>query len=460
MGTLKHLFVLLYIIFCSNLAFSQHSTIDGLKKSISELPEGVKKINILLKTSDSLLHFYTNNIYHSSNKLLWLSKNLSYNSGITKSDLCCAAGYFEKRDYINLKQCFLKALKTTTINNINIVDNIIVRNVALLYFGNSRWNETIEFAQNEQQYKIDEKQEQAVNNFNYKNGIQKQKLKTQKLIYLCCIIGLLVAILFILILFKDLRRKRKDNKILTKQKQEIEDLNKNLVLLNNAKDKVFSVIGHDLNTSFASIYELSELIQPESKIITTEEKREFCKDLLIVSKESYQLLTNLMYWSKLQLKEFKPEYVSFELNKIIDGIFNVFHYKSKIKAIKLNYNKSCNILVKADKVAIELVLLNLVSNAIKFTNKNGEINIYCAKEDNKIVIKVCDTGIGLSLEKSKEIFDFSQHNTAYGTDNEKGTGLGLIICKELIEINKGKIYFESNTGKGSCFYFSIPFITE
>lgn len=245
--------------------------------------------------------------------------------------------------------------------------------------------------------------------------------------------------------------------ILKKQtEKQILKYSEELKELNASKDKFFSIIAHDLKSPFTALLGYSEIIQSDYDTMDGSELREFTKNMHEVANSVYNLLENLLEWSRIQTgnKEYKPEKV--ELNEIVNNIFMLFEHLAISKKIELIKNFDLDITVEADKNMVNTVFRNLLSNAIKFTKVNGQIKISAEKIKDEVVVSVADSGIGMSEDDLNKLFRIDIHHTTIGTGQEKGTGLGLILCKELIEKNKGQIKVASKQNEGTTFTFNLP----
>lgn len=163
-----------------------------------------------------------------------------------------------------------------------------------------------------------------------------------------------------------------------------------------------------------------------------------------------------MEWARTKTGriEFSPEYI--DMIDLINGVEMLFLDIAKQKSITVHNILPSHIPVFADRAMVNTVLRNLISNGIKFTNHGGEITISTEANQNELIVKISDTGIGIQKIRLDKLFSIDNSYSTQGTDNEQGTGLGLILCKEFIERHNGKIWVESELGKGSTFYFSIP----
>ncbi len=239
------------------------------------------------------------------------------------------------------------------------------------------------------------------------------------------------------------------------QKEEIEAQSDKLQEANDMKDKLFSIIAHDLRSPINSLSGLLQLA--ENGTLTKLEFNKFIPELSQNVNANRQLLTNLLHWSKNQLRneEFNP--VNFDVWELIRQNVALYQTRAAEKNVSLEAQETPDIyMVCADKGMIDLVIRNLVANAVKFTKACGQISVWAEEEDeNRISVHVKDDGEGISQENIKKIFGSKMFSTR-GTDNEKGTGLGLKLCKEFVNKNGGEIHLESEEGKGSEFYFTIP----
>jgi PAS domain S-box-containing protein len=225
--------------------------------------------------------------------------------------------------------------------------------------------------------------------------------------------------------------------------------------LNNTKDKFFSIIAHDLRSPFQSLLSTSELLATEIERMSHEEIVSFSFGINNNLKSLYGLLENLLQWSMMQrnLLEYEPENLNlFDLtNKIIE-----ISIESALKKnISISNNADTGTLVYADVYMLHSIIQNLITNAVKFTPIGGKITISSVQNGDFVEISVQDTGIGMEPGISSELFNFNKPFTTNGTAGEKGTGLGLSLCKEFVERNDGKIWVESELGKGSKFTFTL-----
>jgi PAS domain S-box-containing protein len=226
--------------------------------------------------------------------------------------------------------------------------------------------------------------------------------------------------------------------------------------LNISKDKLFSIVAHDLKGPFQPLLGLSDILVEDYDNLTHEEQVKFIKEMNNSLKNQYKLVENLLDWSRLQTGRmpYNPEKIN--LFETAESNFQMFRPKSEIKNILLFNDVPQNIFVFADVYMLQSIIQNLVSNSIKFTDSGGTIAIKAKSDGDKVIISISDTGVGISKSDIDKIFRIDMQYTTLGTEKEKGTGLGLIICKELVERNGGKIWIESEINKGSEFFITLP----
>ena len=232
--------------------------------------------------------------------------------------------------------------------------------------------------------------------------------------------------------------------------------NQELALLNKDKDKLFSMLAHDLRSPLGSMMNLSALLVENIKDFDESELMEVVDTLNKSATQTFQLLNDLLAWSTIQMGRGEREKEEFALSEIINE--NIVMLTSDVlwKRIEIMADIDPAIKAFADKFAIQTVLRNLLSNAIKFTPSHGSINVAASERNNVVEISVRDNGQGITKEKQRKIFRVDTVSSSPGTDGEKGTGFGLLLCKDLVQRNGGKIWFESEKGKGSIFYFTLP----
>lgn len=234
--------------------------------------------------------------------------------------------------------------------------------------------------------------------------------------------------------------------LLTKRKEELEESNQ-------VKDKLFSIVSHDLKDSISSIKAFLDLLKEDS--ITKEEFNELVPELSENANNASALLFNLLNWSKSQLQSLEPKPEMINIQDIFREKIELVEAKVEEKRIII-IDETQRDFVYADKSMMEIVLQNLITNAVKFSRNGDMITISNIDRNGKALICVEDTGVGISEENISKLFNAANNFTTRGTKNEKGTGLGLSIAKDLVELNKGKIWVESTLNVGSKFYIELP----
>jgi two-component system sensor histidine kinase/response regulator len=229
-----------------------------------------------------------------------------------------------------------------------------------------------------------------------------------------------------------------------------------LKIANTAKDKLFRIIAHDLRSPFTSIIGFFELLTEQYDDFTEDEKKSFLLGMKKSSEDTFELLENLLAWSVTQTNGMKVLAKNISLNEITNHQVKILESIAGSKRIKLFSQIAPGASVFADKVMVETILRNLVINAIKFTHPDGIISISSKITKNEVRITVADNGIGIAASDLDKIFELHRSHSTRGTSNEKGTGIGLQICKEFTEKNGGRIWVESELGCGSKFIFTLP----
>jgi signal transduction histidine kinase len=225
--------------------------------------------------------------------------------------------------------------------------------------------------------------------------------------------------------------------------------------LNITKDKLFSIIAHDLRGPIGAIMQISEMVS-QKDIMDEDTMSKFLHSQKELTQSTFQLLENLLSWAMYNLEQIKYHPKNISLNNILEESLLNINYKTKEKGIDILKNYSQQITeVYADEEMIKIVVRNLLNNAIKFT-KTGAVSIAVKDAGNMVQVQISDTGIGISKENIEKILSDDEYHTTRGTANEKGSGLGLKICKNFVHQNHGTFEIESNIGKGSTFSFTLP----
>lgn len=242
---------------------------------------------------------------------------------------------------------------------------------------------------------------------------------------------------------------KRSRDLITKQISQLEKLIED-------RDKFISVISHDLRGPFTGFLGLTKILSENIESFSQEEIKEVSLELYNSLLRQYQLLENLLDWSKIQIGKVKINKQKIDITEIINNKIELFQISAKRKNLQLINKIQANVYAYADLMMISTVIHNLISNAIKFTKEGGKVTISSSQKDNFLEIAVSDTGIGIKKENIDKLFQESIGFSTPGTDYEKGSGLGLLIAKEMIELNGGKIRVESTENVGTTFYITIP----
>jgi signal transduction histidine kinase len=250
---------------------------------------------------------------------------------------------------------------------------------------------------------------------------------------------------------------------LKKRTEEIESQNSQIALQNKQlsntiqlKNKIFSVIAHDLRSPVVNIlYMLNLLKEKEFK----EKYDTFANSSIQYAQQVISLLENMLVWGRDQKDKIKYSPAKLNLADIILTNLSIFKETADKKDISVNFTQVGNSIAYVDKDLIDIIIRNLLSNAVKYTYRGGRISILLKDKSNDgegILLKICDNGIGIPLVKQRSLFQSSEVNSTPGTEDERGTGLGLKLCFELVQINQGTISVESKEGEGTCFSIRLP----
>lgn len=287
------------------------------------------------------------------------------------------------------------------------------------------------------------------------NEVKTERIQKKNDQMMLIAFGTILFILIAVFLFRTTRLKTKLNNELINKNAEIDIKNKELIQLNATKDAFFRIIGHDVKTPISTVVSFTDLLQNNYEQFSKEEILEY----LGVTKESahnaIDLLENLLEWAKAQTGITNVKPLESNVLRLIND--SVKHLNSNIssKNITLNIDVPDDLTSTLDRNMTVSILRNLLSNAIKFTNENGKITMSAEKDNKGVLIVISDNGVGMSSEKLESLFQIENASSSTGTRNEKGTGVGLILCKDFTEKQGGEIWAESEPGKGSTFYLRL-----
>lgn len=257
-------------------------------------------------------------------------------------------------------------------------------------------------------------------------------------------------------LFGKMTDLKKAYKIIQQQKDEIETQRKLLHETNLSKDKFFSILAHDLKNPIGGFLGLTEIMSTKTYELSPENHQLFVETLHESSKQLYSLLENLLHWARSQTGSLQLNPQAIELNDLLEASISQVSMNAQLKTIAIRKQKDISIKIVADKDTMNTILRNLLSNAIKFSTNNSFVDVLVSCDEKFATISITDYGVGIAPEDLAKLFRIEYSLSKPGTAEEKGTGLGLILCKEFIELNEGTIKAESIIGKESTFSISVP----
>ena len=238
--------------------------------------------------------------------------------------------------------------------------------------------------------------------------------------------------------------------------EKIRKINTELIEINSTKDKFFSIISHDLRSPLSGLMGILDILSSSYDTLEEDEKLEIITEAASTSKSTYSLVENLLEWSRIQTGKMSFEPEEIRLLTLMHNVEKLYHQNLKNKQINFVINVHPALTVFADMKMTETVFRNLLSNAIKFTKPGGTIAAMTETQENMVIIKIIDNGVGIDENDLEKLFKMDVNHSTKGTEKESGTGLGLFICKDLIEKQNGKIWVESKKEKGSTFFVSLP----
>jgi signal transduction histidine kinase len=290
---------------------------------------------------------------------------------------------------------------------------------------------------------------EMINLLNKEKELKNLQIKTQKVLIYASFLGLVfISVLLILAFFAN-KNNKQARLIISKNNQELTELNA-------TKDKFFSIIAHDIKSPLSTIIGFCDFIELEGDNLPREKLRLYISLLGKNAKRTNDLLENLLEWSKLQRGIIKPRFEKVSMSTLINDVIMLYKDRADDKNILLQYNESREIFLELDTEMTKMILRNLISNAVKFTKTGGKVSVEIIEEKSNIAISVEDTGVGISTGRLSDLFRIEKNISTPGTSEEKGSGLGLILCKELAEKQGARILVDSIQGKGSNFSLQFP----
>ena len=285
--------------------------------------------------------------------------------------------------------------------------------------------------------------------------IKRQQVQTR---FLFLTVALLVFVFVIMLIYIRLRKQASD--MLQEKNRRINEQHLELIRVNETKDKFLSIIGHDLRNPVGAFKDMVGQLADFPEMFSEELRQQIIGDLREEAENTYFLLDNLLSWAESQKNNISYNPEKLDLASLINNNILLYSKLAERKQIRLTSNLTEGTVIFADHNMINLILRNLISNAIKFTDEHGEILVSTSDAGEFIEVQVTDSGIGILEKDIPKLFESVNHISTYGTNHEKGSGLGLLLCREFMEIHGGMISARPNTGKGSTFFFTLKKFKE
>lgn len=248
----------------------------------------------------------------------------------------------------------------------------------------------------------------------------------------------------------------RSNELLLEANEELKQAKEELEKSNNTKDKLFEIVAHDIRSPMSAIAGLSEILFHDGHKISDDKRAKFISSIHSATSKLTSLLENLLYWARAQQKQNSINAEFFPLKDLVLEAVELFKSNLESKAITMKMDISESYIVYADYNMIYVVLRNLISNAIKFTARGGSLIIVINERMHMVHFELRDSGVGVADDKIPHLFSSTLLSSDRGTEGEKGTGIGLSLCKQFVDLNNGEIGVTSSLGKGSVFWFSLP----
>jgi len=277
-----------------------------------------------------------------------------------------------------------------------------------------------------------------------KNLVQSQQLQTWSTLSITISVLFLIVLLFFLTFLRFNYRLKASKKVIERQNKELE-------VLNSTKDKFFGIVAHDLKSPLISLYTFSGMLIDHYDELTREQITEMSAELKTSADNSIKMAENLITWAQLQMKEYNYKQENLLINELTSTIIDIYSDVATQKGIFFSAEVAEDLIIQGDKNQIQLIIRNLLNNAIKFTKPDGTVWLKAFKEEDEAIIEVSDTGVGMSREMIDNLFKLEKSSSTEGTSGEKGTGLGLMLILEFLKLNGGSMDIESGLGKGTIF---------
>jgi len=460
-------------------------------------------LEMRLKDRDSVLTGYSYNDIANSHLLLkdysralkFFRKSLEIHSALNNqwgafySFLNISEAYNGLKQYNKQKEALDEALAIAERLNLSTVYQDYYENSLTLYESLGDYNKVYEVYKKFIFYRDSINKQQtsrqiALINASY-NAEKKDRELARKdsqnqrlmLIMIITALALVSSVIVTILLIRSYMIKKRVNKLLEQKNQEISTVNEELfrkseellernkeiqkqrdeyLKLNATKDKFFSIIAHDLKNPLSGLIGMTEILLTEKDSLSQDELSEIYSGLNESVKVTYSLLENLLLWSRSQTKSLQINRAEIDLKLLVGEIIKLCSNSAKAKDIILTDQSPLDLKVFADYNMLHTILRNIINNAVKFTGKDGRVTISARRVGNFAELTVTDTGIGISASDLEKLFRIDVDTISIGSSREKGSGIGLILCKEFAEMNGGTIRADSTPGTGSSFVFTVP----
>lgn len=402
--------------------FQRRNDIQGALKERKDALELSEKFNdvmgIVANYSKLGVLYAMSNNFEIAKKYLQLGSDIAnkFNSSELK-----LTNYKSYVDYFEIKKDYINAFKYSKLLR-EFQDSI------------SHKEKATAISEVEAAYRISKKEKE-------KELIQKDLEKQQQQVKYYILISILLVGLSVVVIILYLFKRRTSFK---------------LDELNRTKDKLFNIIAHNLKNSFNVLLGYSDILKEEGDDLSEEEKRQFIDGLVSTSRQTHRLLENLLYWSRSQTNKIVITIEKLNLNAIIQESLPLLEEQAKQKNVNIYTSIPEQCLVLADSDMLKTLLRNLISNGVKYSFQNSSLNITVHFKDKECNISIADEGVGVPEDKKSKLFGLDNVKSVNGTAGERGTGLGLILCKEFVTKMNGRIWIEDNQPKGSRFIFTLP----
>ncbi|MBX2946459.1 MAG: tetratricopeptide repeat-containing sensor histidine kinase [Cyclobacteriaceae bacterium] len=424
----------------------------------------IARVYMFLKEFDNALAYYD-----STARLHELTNN---QFGIAEVELGRGTLFLNQGNYIEAENHFDIALEAAKKLHAKILEINCYNELAKLWESKGEYKRSLEFFKKykalndslfseEMQQKLFRDQvrfataskDEQIQSLTRLEEFRKAEMKRQEFISNVLVVVMALVVILLVTVYRSGQRRKRINELLLQHQEDMEKRSVELEQLNQVKDKFFSIISHDLRSPINALAGLLDLM--DKGAIRNEEMPMAIKELRTRFNHTRTLLNNLLDWTLLQMDKINLQPAKINLKNLTDENIELIQ-SLQSKEIKFMNEVSPQANAYADSNTINLVIRNLISNALKFTNEGGEIKISAEEKANEWVVSVSDNGVGMKPEVVSMLFDKINPYSTRGTANEKGTGLGLILCKEFVEKNNGRIWVESEEGKGSTFWFTLP----